>query len=418
MKSAVLLVLLSLSLGANVWLALGDKAGAPLGLGSQRNSSLSSTQPQSQAEAGGQRSAATGAAVERGAATGAQADGTGGAPVVWQVANTEAEYKAFVEKMKAAGFPIRVIRSMLQAMLRQKAEAESPSEVRPYWQRTTPTKEEVAQRNARSRAEQELIESVLGADGRPSALMTAEQRERSFGPLSNDKIDALLKIERDYSEIRSSTYPRQGTTTPEEYRAMQEQRALVDKEKLADIAALLTPAELEAYQMRTSEASYKVSRALQDLTVTEAEFKRLYQMQKAFDEANPSLSGNISSETWSRRLNAQLAYNEQLRGALGEERFYNYVASSDQQYAMLARSLAQYPSVTPAATYQVYQMQAQMRNEMSQNKQRPDLESYNARLETLLGAEAAAAFRKTPAGRMYTLPTGSTTTVIRTGTGG
>ncbi|MDQ5978262.1 MAG: hypothetical protein QG602_1236, partial [Verrucomicrobiota bacterium] len=187
---------------------------------------------------------------------------------------------------------------------------------------------------------------------------------------------------------------------------------LMEQEKLADMAAVLTPEELVQYEMRNSSAARTLINNLRNVDISEAEYARLYQAQKAFSEANPRRS-TMDAATFAQRQTAQLALNEEARAVLGETRFYAYIEGSDYQYANVAKAFTDNPTVTPAISYQVYQLQNEVQAFMSQasrtgppaqekiNEMRTAMESYNARLETLIGAEAAEAYRKQGNGRMF-----------------
>ena len=187
---------------------------------------------------------------------------------------------------------------------------------------------------------------------------------------------------------------------------------LMEKEKLADMAAVLSPEELAQYELRNSPTARTLMNNIRNVDITEAEYARLYQAQKAFEEANPRRTVT-DQNTYVQRQTAQLALNEQVREVLGDSRFYAYLEGADFNYANVAKTLTAYPTVTPAASYQVYRLQNELQAAMAQTSRegrpspekmaemRTTVESYNTRLETLIGAEAAAAYRKQGMGRIF-----------------
>jgi hypothetical protein len=405
----LLLVLLAASLVANV----------VLGVMARRSASASSSDPVPPAAAAANPASSSSAPGQAGTApTGGKPTGgssaTASAPVgaVWRAATTEEDLHRTVADLRAAGYPPDVVRAVVNHLLKLHFASREPNAGKPFWKQGAPTPETVAAQAALNNDRRTLFEALLGPDARPSAMLEGEFRERRYGTLSDDKIDALAKIERDYSEMSAEAWAKRRNSSVANMETSMQTQQLMEKEKLADMAAVLTPEELAQYEMRNSPSARQLMNNLRNVDITEAEYNRLYQAQKAFDEANPRRA-NFDATSYAQRQTAQQALNEQTRTVLGDERFYSYLEGADNNYANTSQVLTKYPAVTPATTYKVYQLQVELQSLMNQGarggamspdkiaEMRTTVESYNARLEALIGAEAAEAYRKQGPGRAF-----------------
>jgi hypothetical protein len=315
--------------------------------------------------------------------------------------------------LRAAGYPASVIRAVINQLLTERFAARSPAAGLPFWKRNAPTAESMAAQTALNNERRALFESLLGPDARPSAMLDADSRERRYGPLADGKIDAIAKIERDYQEISAESWAKRKGNAATDYATVMQTQQLMEKEKLADLAGVLTPEELTQYEMRTSMPAQALINNLRNVDLTAAEYAQLYQAQKDFAAANPPL-GTMDAAVYAQRQLAQLALNEQVRAVLGDARFYSYLEGADHNYAVVAQALAKYPAVTPATTYQVYQLQTELQSQMAQTSRggqmtpdqvevmRNTVTTYNSKLEAAVGPEVAEAYRNQGMGRIFT----------------
>lgn len=404
----LLFVLLAVSVAANIVLALrparpSSSASTPVASSSAATASASETS--AQATAGSVAISST-----RGGGTAPVAHAPVGA--VWRSAATEADLHRVVADLRGAGYPPDVVRAVVQQLLKTRFASREPNAGQPYWKHNNQTPEAVAAQTAVNNERRVLLEALLGADGRPSAMLDAETRLRRYGDMSEEKIDLLAKIERDYSEMSAEAWAKRRGNIVVSNDTMMQTQQLMEQEKLADMAAVLTPDELIQYEMRNSPAARNLINNLRNVDITEAEYARLYQAQKAFMDANPRRT-TMDQAAYMQRQTAQMALNEEARAVLGDSRFYSYLEGSDYQYANVAKAFAAHPAVTPSISYQVYRLQNELQAAITQGmrdgpvsaersaEMRTLVESYNTRLESLIGVEAAEAYRKQGTGRMF-----------------
>ena len=333
-------------------------------------------------------------------------------PQVWPGLATDQDLHRLVAGLRAAGYPASVLRAIVNQLLTERLAARSPNAGQPFWKRSGPTPEAVAAQAALNNERQALFESLLGSDARPSALLDPDTRERRYGPLSDDKIDTLAKIERDYQEMSADTWAKRKGNAMTSMETLMQSQQLMEKEKFADISAVLSADELAQYEMRNSTSAARLMTNLRNIDLTDAEYAQLYQAQKLFDAANPPRA-IMDGTVYSQRQLAQLALNEQAKAVLGEARYYSYLEGADPNFAMTARDLAKFPTVTPASTYQVYQLQVELQSQMMQVSRNgpmtPDqtesmqntVAVYNSKLEATLGPVIAEAYRSQGQGRIF-----------------
>jgi hypothetical protein len=274
---------------------------------------------------------------------------------LWAALDSD-DLPTLVKRLRAAGFSRPVILGILNARIearfadRFKA-LTSDLESTPYWKPdpmnspgNTKYWEEYSQiYRERSR----MLRELLGEDSFAYAgTDPATAQRRQFGSIPKEKIDLVQRINDDYAEMTSQIRASmQGITLPED----REKLALLEREKRADLAAVLSPAELEEYEMRSSQVTSRLRNTLSIMDASEAEFRAIFKVQQAFnDRVNPVMSGMISSQMMEDRREAQKLMNEQLKTVLSPERFNDFMRSSNSEYQILHR-LAQKENV-PAET--------------------------------------------------------------------
>lgn len=419
MKS-LLLVLLAASLAANVVLAVRNRQPAASAAAASESSVAAA-----KSSASSNKTATAGTSSATAAGPTAATAPAGPTPHVWKPVVSEGDMHRLVADLRAAGYPPSVTRAVVNQLLNDRFASRQPGANEPFWKQTGSTPEAVAARNALNKERQTLFESLLGDDARPSAMIDEATRSRRYGALGDDKIDAIARIERDYSEMNAEAWAKRRNNSVASTETTMQIQQLMEAEKAAELAAVLSPEELAQYEMRSSRSARTVMNHLRNLDVSESEFTRLYAAQTAFDAANPR-SASMDATTFAQRRADQLILNEQAKSVLGEERFYSYLESSDSNYANVAQALGKHAPANPATSYQVYQMQMELQSLLSQMgrngppssdkiaQARATVESYNQQLEQLLGPEAAAAYRKEGSGRIFSsMRSGPSTPVVR-----
>lgn len=173
-------------------------------------------------------------------------------------------------------------------------------------------------------ARRELSDALIAAFGDDLGLTGADQSQFAF--LTPQKRDALRRINQDYDEMMAK-FSAGGVQLASD----REKLRLLRLERERDIAALLTPEERTDYEMRTSMSGNMVKGRYGDAIESEAEFQKIYALQKAFDEkfSRDALTGRISPEVMRARAEAERQLESDIRAAVGDDRYSALRRASD-----------------------------------------------------------------------------------------
>jgi hypothetical protein len=264
---------------------------------------------------------------------------------------------ALVSQLRARGFPAGVIREIVRAEVgarynpRLRALSD-PDPNTPFWQLPSRTFEINTKRLEEMRAleleRSKLLRTLLSDEFFATGEVTAAQR-RQFGNLPRQKIDAVQRIEDDYAEMTSAIRAgMNGVTLPEDA----EKLALLTREKHADLATVLNGSELSEYEMRSSPLTGMLRGQFGEFRPNEAEYRAIFQAQSAYSE---KFAGNLSGGDMNERREAHQKVNEQVRAALGESRFAEYLRETSSEYQNLKRLVARenLPAETALRAYGV-----------------------------------------------------------------
>lgn len=157
-----------------------------------------------------------------------------------------------------------------------------------------------------------------------------------FGIDDEDKIRALNRINMDYVVLRQEMLERSpdGRASQEDEQKIR----LLEQERQADIAALLTPEELFEYELRSSPTARQLRYTLAVFGPTEEEFRRIFPIQKTIDATrNP---GSPANNTITLGLDFRVDHSEfvrQLEGVLSPERHSDLAFVIDRDNYSIAR---------------------------------------------------------------------------------
>lgn len=262
------------------------------------------------------------------------------------------------DQLRALGFPEDVIRSVVRAMVGkryldiQKSITAAHSSV-PYWRNSSTgpfnfgsmTKEERLKLRDASREATKQLEALMGPD-------PADPSANRFAFLPPEKAARARDMMRDYDDLRMQIMAEtEGFRVP----ADDEKIAFLEKEQRKDLAALLSPEELEAYDLRNSSTAARLRSQLRDMDVSESEYKALYTAQKAYDE---KFTTRATSADPAARSQAQQQLNAEIKAALGDDRYNAYLRSQNGEYRSLEAAAKRF-NLPQTAVDQVYSAREQ-----------------------------------------------------------
>ncbi len=353
----------------------------------------------------------------RGAAATGDAGGAGsGAEGVIARALNSGDAEVLRDALRAAGVDEDLVRAVVGMRLWKRHEARlralqaGPGAKVEWWKnendrwggRTKEQREELKALQAEIKAESERL---LGKD--PNAVANNPWLERQYGFLSADKREALQKLEQDYNELNQELQQEsQGFTLPSD----REKSKFLMAEKRADLEALLTPEELSDYELRMSRTAQNLRWQMTQMDASEEEYRTIFELRRDFDEAynDHDQFGNrtrvMKPEDWQERAEAERVMKEQIKAALGAERYADYARSQDGDYQQLRRATMRFGlqrdtpakvyalrDEVPAAAVRIADDPA-LTNEQKKAEVAKLAADARARVEGLLGQEVARAY--------------------------
>lgn len=333
---------------------------------------------------------------------------------IW-VSPTREELPGLIARLRAAGYPPSVIRTLVSMMVsnlfsERRRALDPATEPSPYWKGSSrsfiaspPVSNDVrVARRELSREQQALMKELLGPDAEDPNGPQAFLRERQFGTMSDEKFSQLQQILSDYSDLRQDLTSANITMGIGRLPADDEKLALLDREQDADLRALLSPAEYFEYQVRTGPASSQLRFQLAAFNPTEEEFRAIVRAQLNQGEVR-NVVGPTSVE---ERARQQQALADQLGGVLSPERLADFRIASDPALQTLTRLTARYGLPLSAATEviaiqrEIQQRAATLRGSAGSNQTQAaqELGALNReateRLQKVLGERALAGYRE------------------------
>jgi hypothetical protein len=182
---------------------------------------------------------------------------------------------------------------------------------------------------------------AVGAAGRGGADPVAAPRAMAASPdapLSSEEIMTRAdKIRRDYDEITSrasADYTAAGAAFPGGLNAFLRQLALLAREKHRDLAALLTPRELEDLELRDTNAGQMVQRWLGDTTATDEQRRAVFRLEQSFEDAF-ALTFDVSPLALLVRERERQATQFNIRRVLGDDLFRSWLRGEGTDFATI-----------------------------------------------------------------------------------
>lgn len=321
--------------------------------------------------------------------TTAKNDPTAGVdPALWKNVG-DSDFAAQVTRLRAAGFPPALVRAIMTAQIYESFAAKRnalnpPANPAEFWKNDPPADPKNRAALRQLQLEQtRLINELLGTDPTPPGLNSIYER-RQYAGIPSEKIDQVARVKRDYSEMQQELMAGfgGGVISPDD----SERLALLRREERNDIARLLTPQEMEDYDLRTNNTAMQMRYELGSFNPSEAEFRTIFQLQKNFDEKYRSLSATqASNQDYMReRQEAQKQVTEQIKAALGPQRAADYERAKDYSYQAIDRVVNRLGlPATAANDAYALQKDIQQRAQVLQTNRQLTPDARNAELAAL-----------------------------------
>lgn len=257
------------------------------------------------------------------------------APQVWATVATD-DLAVLPDRLRNAGFPPHIVRAILAAQLHRdfaaRRKAIEGARDATYWKSEALDPKKQIELRQLSREEQKELRTLLGPEADNDGYSSV-YRDRGLSGVPPEKADLVRNVIRDFDEQRQDFYLSLQvggsiSMTP----ADTEKLRAIEKAQHAEIAKVLSPAELENYDLVASNTAQSLRYQLTAFDATEQEFRTLFKLQRDFEDRLGGIYGPMSQDDMRARNEAQNQLNEQIKLALGPDRFADYQRSTDYNY--------------------------------------------------------------------------------------
>ena len=259
-------------------------------------------------------------------------------------------YATYISNLRAIGCPEETVRDIIItdiSKLYAKRRAALRAQAKPYkfWQTGDPTSASDPQvqklLDALDKEQRDLVKQLLGVDYRTEMsryYVDDNYDERMYGFLPGDKQDKVKGLQARYDDLEQEVYARsKGVLLDSD----QEQLRRIEKQREAELAQVLTPAELEEYQLRNSSTANTMRAQLTGFEPNEEEFRKIFRIQKIFDDQFNTafdVTDEKQAEVKARAEQAaRAAMDQEVKKLLGDKRFSEYQRAQDPDYRTIVQ---------------------------------------------------------------------------------
>ena len=308
-------------------------------------------------------------------------------PANW-AALESTNYVVYINNLRTFGTPEETIRDIIltdiaKTYSRRKAEVRAQTGGYRWWQ-TSETgevdedadpavKERLDEIDAEQRA---LVQELLGVDFDTELARYwggDDYENRLYGFLSDDKRDRVSQLQEQFDELERQIYDdSKGFLLDKDEETLRQ----LQKQREEALAQLLTPEELEEFHLRNSPTAANLRAQLHGFNPTQEEFRRLFRLQKTFDDRFNSgfdLSDPAQADVQvAAQEQAQQALNEEMRRALGPQRYSEYERQQDPEYTTLMQFSKRFET-SPTLANRVYDMKTEAERQKLRVESDPNL---------------------------------------------
>jgi hypothetical protein len=222
-----------------------------------------------------------------------------------------------------------------------------------------------------------LLKELTGVDvgiDMPSRLAgrNVADFENAFAAVPEFKRDQVRAIQEQYwaqsDEIKQRTL---GYLEPED----REEFLRIKAERRAALAEILTPRELQDYEIKSSATAASLKNRFEGFEPSDEEFRKIFDFMQPLDEQYSLSRRNpdpLDREFTASRAQAEQDLQAHFRSVLGEDRYAEYQRSRDPAYRKISQLGAE-AGLPHDSVLQAYQAQQQMREQWGRIQQSPDL---------------------------------------------
>jgi len=263
----------------------------------------------------------------------------------WQMVES-ADYKKYIANLRAIGCPEETIRDIIIADVnklftsRKRALTLSTNKFA-YWKAgniglaSLMDEDKIKQSQELSKEKRTLLKELLGVEPEeaPDLFGGMNPFESLLDFLPASKQTAVAELFQKYQAKMMKGFSG-GSPDAEDLKKIQANQ----KEMEAELAKVLTPQELEDYQLRMSQTAMMMRMQLGSFDPSEQEFRDIFKAKKGFDDQFGVYGMGLMDKAEKEKYNtAKKELDAQMKNTLGEARYAEYERAQDWNYQSIYR---------------------------------------------------------------------------------
>ena len=262
----------------------------------------------------------------------------------WHSVESE-DYRQYIANLRSIGCPEETIRDIIIADVNKLFESRRKELVTggkkfEFWKTgnmfsSVMDPEKLEKQQALAKEKRALLKELLGVEPEEKFEMFAGANpfESMLDFLPTEKQNKVMEMYRE-AQVKMAKKFQNGAPDAED---MKEYRS-AQKEMEAELAKILTPQELQDFQLRMSQTAMMMRMQLGSFDPNEQEFRDIFKLRKAFDDEY-GIFGAASGDSAERKKynDAKKTLDEQVKTLLGDTRYAEYERSQDWTYQGIAK---------------------------------------------------------------------------------
>jgi hypothetical protein len=294
------------------------------------------------------------------------------------------DLRRYAANLRRVGCPEETIQEILLAAVnrlyegRERALKVRPEDV-PLWEQGSQRDRRAAEGKLRQLLTEKrgLLKELTGMDtgiSMPTQLAgrDVEKFEGAFAALPDSTRDQVRTIQENYwaqsDAIKQQTM---GYLEPED----RDEFNRIKTERRQALAQILSPPELEDYEMQTSATAPSLRSRMEGFAMSDDEFRKVFDFMQPLDEQYSLSRRNPdpqNQEFTTARNQAEKDLQDYIHQVLGDDRYAEYQRTRDPVYRNLSQAGAE-AGVPQETIVQAYQAQQQMQQDAMRVMQDPNL---------------------------------------------
>jgi hypothetical protein len=280
----------------------------------------------------------------------------------WRMVESE-DYKKYIANLRAIGCPENTIRDIIIADVNslfesRKKAMRANSKKFEFWKTgnmfaAVMDEDKIKQSQEMAQEKRTLLKELLGVapDEKPDLLSGMNPFESMLDFLPAEKQTGVMEVLQKYQAKMMKSISG-GAPDADDMKKMR----TIQKDMDTELGTIMTPEELQDYQLRMSQTSMMMRMTLASFDPNQKEFVDIFNLKKPFDDEFGAYgTQGMSPEEQKKRKASETELNSKIKETLGEDRYKDYERSQDFVYQGLYK-VAEKNGLDKTAAISVYDM--------------------------------------------------------------